>query len=87
MSEERLARIRERLQRAFAPSRLELIDDSAQHRGHAGARGGAGHYRLLIRAEALRGLSRLEQHRAVYAALAEWIPGEIHALSIDAGAD
>ena len=72
--------LRERL--AFlAPLRLEVIDDSAQHAGHAGARDG-GHYRLLIVSNQFAGKSTLQRHRLIYDALAELMRSRIHALSI-----
>ena len=72
--------LRERLA-CLAPLRIELIDDSAKHAGHAGASGG-GHYRLLIVAECFRGKSTLARHRLVYDALGELMRSRIHALSI-----
>ncbi|MDA8389647.1 MAG: BolA family transcriptional regulator [Gammaproteobacteria bacterium] len=75
--------IRERLMTAFAPSELEVSDDSRQHAGHAGAAGGGGHYAVLIVSERFRGRSLLERHRLVYAALEPLRKG-IHALSIRA---
>jgi len=86
MISDRVTAIRDRLQRAFAPERLDIRDDSALHAGHAGARDGAGHYAVTIRAEAFRGRSRIQSHRLVYEALADMMPREIHALSIDAAA-
>ena len=83
MTVTRVARIRERLQQAFRPEVLEIRDDSALHAGHAGARDGAGHYAVTIRADAFRGRGRIECHRMVYEALADMMPKEIHALSID----
>ncbi len=68
----------------LAPSRLELIDDSARHAGHAGAKGGGGHYRLLIVATAFAGQARLARHRLVHAALGDLMRTRIHALSIQA---
>lgn len=81
---DRVARIRQALEAEFKPSHLDVIDDSAHHAGHAGAADGAGHFRVDIRAEAFAGRSRIECHRLVYAALAELMTGEIHALSIAA---
>ena len=68
----------------LAPIHLELIDDSARHAGHAGARGGGGHYRLLIVSAAFLGKSRLARHRLVHAALDDLLRSRIHALSIQA---
>ena len=73
--------LRERLA-SLAPQRIELIDDSAKHAGHAGAKSGGGHYRLLIVAECFRGKSTLARHRLVYDALGELMRSRIHALSI-----
>jgi BolA protein len=78
------AEIRARLQEAFAPAELVVIDDSESHRGHAGYReGGESHFNVRIRAEAFRGQSRLARHRAVHAALGEDLVGRIHALALD----
>ncbi|MCS6944405.1 MAG: BolA family protein [Sutterellaceae bacterium] len=78
----RVERIRARLQAALAPAELRIDDDSAAHASHAGARGGAGHYRVYVVSERFRGLPRLARHRLVYDALHDLIPHEIHALSM-----
>ena len=83
---ERMARMRERLQAAFAPDHLEVIDDSHKHVGHAGARDGRGHFSVEIRSDAFVGLTSLARHRAVYAALGDMMTTDIHALSIQATA-
>ena len=59
-------------------------DESHLHAGHAGAAGGAGHFRIRIVAEAFRGMSPVARHRLVYAALADMLESEIHALAIEA---
>ncbi|HEV2213542.1 MAG TPA: BolA family protein [Gammaproteobacteria bacterium] len=82
MNPTRLELIRHRLQEDLRPLELEIQDDSAQHRGHAGARDGRGHYSVRIRTPAFADLSRLERHRLVYAALGELMQTDIHALSI-----
>jgi len=64
------------------PSRLEVIDDSAKHAGHAGARSGGGHYRLLVVSAEFAGKSTIARHRLIYAALDELMRSKIHALSI-----
>lgn len=69
---------------ALAPRELEISDDSHRHKGHAGARSGAGHFSLWIVAEAFSGKSLLQRHRMVYDALSEALGTEIHALSIKA---
>ena len=80
-------RIEARLDDALAPVRLEVIDDSALHAGHAGARaGGETHYRIAIVSAAFAGRSRVQRHRLVYDALAKEIAERVHALSIDARA-
>jgi BolA protein len=84
MTQGRVARMREKLEARFAPTALDIRDDSALHVGHAGARGGAGHYAVRIEAEAFRDLTAIQRHRLVYEALADMIPDQIHALSIDA---
>jgi BolA family transcriptional regulator, general stress-responsive regulator len=92
MSSPAVARIRDALELAFAPSLLEIVDDSARHAGHPGARGG-GHFRVTLVAEAFRGHSALERHRLVYAAVAPLMSSAVHALNIiartpeEAGAD
>jgi len=76
------ATMRAALERAFAPSTLEIIDDGALHAGHAAA--GRGHFRVLVVSDAFRGRSRLERHRMVYAALAPLLEDGVHALAITA---
>lgn len=76
-------RIRERLV-ALEPESLVLEDESAQHKGHAGAAGGGGHYRLTIVSPRFRTLSTLARHRLVYETLGELMQRDIHALSISA---
>lgn len=79
-----MERMRVLLEAALAPSQLEIRDESAAHAGHAGARGGAGHFAVGICSAAFAGLSPLRRHRLVYDALSGMMPAEIHALSIDA---
>ena len=68
----------------LAPLRLEIADDSAKHAGHAGAKGGGGHYRLDIVSPRFAGCATLQRHRLIYEALGPMMRGEIHALSIRA---
>jgi BolA family transcriptional regulator, general stress-responsive regulator len=80
-------RITEQLTKAFAPERVEVIDESHLHAGHAGSRpGGETHYRVRIVADVFRGKSRLDRHRMVNAALAGELAGGVHALAIHASA-
>ena len=66
------------------PVRIEVIDDSARHAGHAGARSGGGHYILTIVSPRFAGLRTMERHRLVYDALGPLMKREIHALGITA---
>jgi len=79
--------ITEKLREAFAPARLEVVDESHRHEGHAGHRpGGETHFRVYIVAEAFKGKSRLERHRMVNETLASELGGGVHALAIHASA-
>ena len=80
-------RIRTRLAAALAPTHIEVIDESAQHAGHAGARaGGETHYRIDVVSPAFAGKSRVQRHRLVYEALAAEIADGVHALALAARA-
>jgi BolA protein len=77
-------RIVQKLSADFAPSHLEVIDESNKHRGHAGWReGGETHFRVRIGAAELDGMARLGRHRAVMAALDDEIKAGVHALAIE----
>ena len=65
------------------PVALELVDDSAAHAGHAGARAGA-HFNLRIVSARFAGMPRIARHRLVYDALRPWMVEGVHALAIDA---
>lgn len=82
----RIERIRERLEAAFVPASLDLVDESHRHVGHAGAADGRGHFRVRIVSAWFTGVSPVARHRAVYEALGELMHTDIHALSIDARA-
>jgi BolA protein len=78
-------RIREKLARALAPVSLDVIDDSAKHAGHSGARPeGETHFRVRIVSDAFAGLSRVERQRRVYDALKDELRDRVHALSLSA---
>jgi BolA family transcriptional regulator, general stress-responsive regulator len=81
MPSTRVEQLRLALQRELQPLSLEIIDDSARHAGHAGAREG-GHFQVVLVAEAFKGRSQLERHRLVYAAVAPLMGQGVHALSI-----
>lgn len=68
----------------LAPSTLEIVNDSHKHAGHAGARDGGGHYRLLIVSPEFSGKRSMARHRLVYDALGDMMHREIHALAIQA---
>ena len=76
-------RIEQRLA-ALAPESLEIVDESAAHAGHEGAKGGGGHYRLLIVSPEFAGKPAQLRHRMVYEALGPMMKNEIHALAIRA---
>ena len=75
--------IRQRLT-VLEPETLTLEDESAQHKGHAGAAGGGGHFRLTLVSPKFSNLNTLARHRLVYEAMGELMQREIHALSITA---
>jgi len=80
----RIARMRERLEAALAPSALDIADDSHRHAGHAGSRTGQGHFTVSIVSAAFVGKPLPARHRLVYAALGDLLRTDIHALSIHA---
>jgi BolA family transcriptional regulator, general stress-responsive regulator len=75
--------IRNCIETTFAPSELEIIDESHHHAGHSG-HGGAGHFKVKIVSDKFNGQLPLARHRMVYAAVDSLMPAEIHALTIDA---
>ena len=82
--EARADAIRAVLDAAFAPTVLEVQDDSHRHIGHAGARDGRGHFSVRITSAAFVGMTPLARHRAIYAALGGLMETDIHALAIRA---
>ena len=81
----RKARIAQELTEALRPVRLDIVDESDRHAGHAGARpGGETHYRLNVVSRAFIGKSRIERHRMVNALLAAEFASGLHALAIAA---
>ncbi|GFE72746.1 BolA family transcriptional regulator [Novosphingobium sp. TCA1] len=79
--------MRQLLEAAFAPTRLDVINDSASHAGHMGDDGtGESHFTIAIESPAFAGVSRLQRQRQVNAALGD-IPGQrVHAIAIKARA-
>jgi BolA family transcriptional regulator, general stress-responsive regulator len=79
--------ITQKLTAAFHPDSLRVVDESHQHKGHAGHRpGGETHFRVYIVTEAFRGKSRVERHRMINASLSAELAGGVHALAIHASA-
>ena len=76
-------RMEERLA-ALQPESLEIADESGQHVGHEGAKGGGGHYQLLIISPRFAGMPLQQRHRMIYQALGPMMRTEIHALAIRA---
>ena len=83
MTDTRVQRLADRLQ-ALEPDRLEVIDDSHRHAGHAGAADGRGHFTVLVVSKQFAGQSTLRRHRLVYEAVGDMMITDIHALSIEA---
>lgn len=84
MSEDRLRLIRSCLETAFAPDRLDLIDEGHLHRGHAGAADGKGHFRVRIVSKRFRHTRPIQRQRMIFEALGDLMQTDIHALSISA---
>jgi BolA protein len=83
MTETAAARIERKLTHALKPTRIRVLDESAKHVGHAGARpGGETHFHVEMVSPAFAGLSRLERQRRVHAVLAEELADRVHALSM-----
>lgn len=77
--------IQQKLDAAFAPTRLEIEDDSARHAGHAGASpGGESHFNVVIESASFAGQGKVARQRMVYKTLAEELAGQLHALSVKA---
>lgn len=82
------AAMREKLEKAFAPSVLAIEDESHRHAGHAGAvradaTRGETHFRIAMTTGAFSGVGRVERHRRVNAVLAEELAGPVHALGLE----
>jgi BolA protein len=76
--------IQARLQAAFAPTVLEVVNESHLHAGHAGDDGsGESHFRVRIGAPAFAPMTRIARHRAVHAAIGPDLVARIHALALD----
>jgi BolA family transcriptional regulator, general stress-responsive regulator len=79
--------MRRKLTERFAPARLEIVDDSQRHVGHAGHPGGAGqggetHFSVTLVSAAFAGMGRVARQRLVYDTLAAELSGGVHALAL-----
>lgn len=77
--------IHQRLSERLQATALEVIDESAQHAGHAGASpsGRGSHIRVRVASPLFTGLGRVQRHRLVYDALQDFIDRGLHALAIE----
>ena len=77
--------IHQRLTERLTPTTLDVIDESAQHAGHAGASpsGSGSHMRVRVASPLFTGLTRVQKHRLVYDALQDFIDQGLHALAIE----
>ena len=80
---DRRERITAKLRERLDPAHLDVVDESHLHAGHAGAKSGAGHFRVKIVSDRFEGENRVARQRLVYAALSEEMGPEIHALSLE----
>jgi BolA protein len=77
-------RMERKLTSEFHPQQLEIVDESEDHRGHGGYReGGETHFRVLMRARSLKGMSRVARQRAVMSCLKAEMDERVHALALD----
>ena len=76
--------VHQRLVAAFAPTVLEVINESEQHVGHAGAQGGAQHLFIRIVSAQFSSINVVQRHRLIYNAVLDLMPDQIHALRIEA---
>jgi len=83
-NEQRLAEIRTRLEAELSPVSLQVDDESHMHVGHEGAKGGLGHFRVLVVSDKFQGQSPIKRHRLVYQAMGDLMQTDIHALAIEA---
>jgi len=81
---QRMAEIRQRLEAELSPESLQVEDESHMHVGHEGAKGGLGHFRVLVVSDKFQGQSLIKRHRLVYQAMGNLMQTDIHALTIEA---
>jgi len=78
----RIEKMQTLITEALKPEQLDVIDDSHKHVGHEGAKGGLGHFTVIIKSPALEGKRMIQQHRMIYDALGDMMQTDIHALAI-----
>ena len=78
----RINKMQQLITEALQPEQLDIIDDSHKHIGHEGAKGGLGHFTVIIKSGALEGKRMIQQHRMIYDALGDMMQTDIHALAI-----
>ena len=83
-NEQRLVEIRTRLEAELSPASLQVDDESHMHVGHEGAKGGLGHFRVLVVSDKFQGQSPIKRHRLVYQVMGDLMQTDIHALAIEA---
>ncbi|MBT6193856.1 MAG: BolA family transcriptional regulator [Gammaproteobacteria bacterium] len=79
----RVMSIRQAIEQRLQPRHIEIVDESHLHAGHAGARDGKGHFKIIISADKLDAKKPIEQHKIIYTVLKELMLTDIHALSIE----
>jgi BolA protein len=84
MNDDRMARIRSRIQAALSPEALDILDESHLHAGHEGARDGRGHFQVVVISPDFEGKSRIQRHRMVFDALGDLMSTDIHAVGVKA---
>lgn len=82
-TQSREQRLRDALVARFAPTQLQIENESQLHAGHAGAAGGQSHFRVRIVSEAFRGLGQVARHRLVFETLGDMMKTDIHALALE----
>ena len=81
---QRMAEIRARLEAELSPESLQVEDESHMHVGHEGAKGGLGHFRVMVVSDKFQDQSPIKRHRLIYRAVGDLMQTDIHALTIEA---
>lgn len=83
MSKQELIKLVTQRLSTLNPNYFDLVDESHLHEGHAGARGGASHFRVIISSDQFEGLNTVAKHRLIYQQVQDLMPHPIHALAIE----